>query len=44
LNPFDDNAIEQTHISEEINEQLFELFTDSVLKMQSMGVHDVPKF
>jgi hypothetical protein len=43
MNPFDDNAIEQAGISEEIKEQLFELSTDSVLKMQGMGL-DVPEF
>jgi sialic acid synthase SpsE len=44
FSPFDDNAIEQAGISEEIKEQLFELSTDSVLKMQGMGLHDVPEF
>jgi hypothetical protein len=44
LNPFDDNAIEQAGISEEIKEQRFELSTDRVLKMQGMGLHDVPEF
>jgi hypothetical protein len=44
LNRFDDNAIEQAGISEEIMEQLFELSTDSVLKMQVMGLCDVPEF
>jgi hypothetical protein len=44
LNPFDDSATEQAGISEEIKEQLFELSTDSVLKMQGMGPHDVPEF
>jgi hypothetical protein len=44
LNPFDDNAIEQAGISEEIKEQLFELSADSVLKMQGIGPHDVPEF
>jgi hypothetical protein len=44
FNPFDDNAIEQAGISEEMKEQLFELSADRVLKMQGMGLHDVPKF
>jgi hypothetical protein len=44
LNPFDDDAIEQAGISEEIKEQLLELSTDSVLKMQGMGLHDDPEF
>jgi hypothetical protein len=44
LNPFDDNVIEQTGISEEITEQRFELSADSVLQMQGMGLHDVSEF
>jgi hypothetical protein len=44
LNPFDDNAIEQARIPEEIKEELFELSADSVLKMQGMGPHDFPEF
>jgi hypothetical protein len=44
LNPFDGNAIEQAGISEEIKEQLFELSTDSSLKMQDMGLPDFLEF
>jgi hypothetical protein len=44
LNPFDDNAIEQARISDEITEQLFKLSADSVLKMQGMGFDDVTEF
>jgi hypothetical protein len=43
LNPFDDNAIEQARIPEEIKERPFELSADSVLKMQGMGLHDFPE-
>jgi hypothetical protein len=44
LNPFDGNAIEQAGVLEEIKEQLFVLSTDSALKMQGMGFHEVPEF
>jgi hypothetical protein len=44
LNPFDDNAIDQARIPEEIKEELFELSADSVLKIQGMKRHDVPEF
>jgi glutamine synthetase type III len=44
LNPFDDNAIEQAGISEEIKEQRFVLSTDTVLKMRGMGLDDAPEF